>query len=215
MAEGANVDVDILTPEHPEWGAVTSSIATVYRKAYGANLTSFMPRLLRVAGSNGAFRVIVGMRSAAEQRLFLETYLDEPIEKAIAAKTGEAVERGCIVEIGNLAESRPGDARLGIIASTMYLYTLGYRRVVFTAVPQLLNAFKRLGIEPVEMVEARPERLPEDQRALWGSYYDERPMVCFGDIARGYAGLTDFEAAWLGAKRLADQELESLTLSNI
>lgn len=214
LRQGVSVDVDILTPEHFEWNAVTGSIATVYRKAYGANLTSFMPRLLRVSGSDGAFRAIVGIRSAAEQTLFLEAYLDEPIEQAIAARTGEAIRRECIVEIGNLAESRPGDARLGIIASTMYLYTLGYRWVVFTAVPQLLNAFKRLGIEPVEMVEARPQRLPEEQRALWGSYYDERPMVCFGDIARGYAGLTDFEAAWLGAKRVADEELQGLTLNN-
>lgn len=209
------MEVDIITSEHPEWKAVTDTIALVYRKAYGATVSSFMPRLLRVSGEQGAFRVIVGIRSATEGPLFLETYLDEPIEEAIAAKTGETVRRECIVEIGNLAESRPGDARLGIIASTMYLYTLGYRWVVFTAVPQLLNAFKRLGIEPVEMAEARPERLPEEQRALWGSYYDERPMVCFGDIARGYAGLTDFEATWLGAKRLADQELEVLTLSNI
>ncbi len=205
------MEVDILTPEHPEWNATTSTVATVYRKAYGAHLSSFMPRLLRVSRSTGAFRAIVGMRGASDGPLFLETYLDEPIEQAIAAKVGEAVARDCIVEIGNLAESRPGDARLGIISSTMYLYTLGYRWVVFTAVPQLLNAFKRLGMEPIEMTEAKPERLPEDQRALWGSYYDERPMVCFGDIARGYAGLTDFEDAWLGAKRLAEDELEDLS----
>jgi Thermostable hemolysin len=201
------VNVDILTPEHPEWEAATTTIATVYSKAYGARLTSFMPRLLRVAGPHGAFRVIVGIRSAAGQSLFLETYLDEPIEQAIAARAGEVVDRRCIVEIGNLAESRPGDARLGIIACTMYLHTLGYRWVVFTAVPQLLNAFRRLGIEPVEMVVARPERLPEEQRSLWGNYYAEGPMVCFGDIARGYANLTDFEATWLGARDLAEKEL--------
>ncbi|PJA21751.1 hypothetical protein COX58_03490, partial [archaeon CG_4_10_14_0_2_um_filter_Archaea_38_6] len=71
------------------------------------------------------------------------------------------------------------------------------------AVPQLLNAFKRLGMEPAPMVAANPERLPEDQRALWGSYYDERPMVCLGDIAAGFDSLRDFDNTWLGAKALA------------
>jgi len=201
------VNVDLLTPGHPEWDVTTANIAKVYRRAYGARLTSFMPQFLKVAGDDGAFRAAVGMRHAGEHKLFLEIYLDEPIEQAIAARTNKAVDREGILEIGNLAESRPGDARLGIIASTMYLHTLGYRWVVFTAVPQLLNAFKRLGIEPIEIVAADPERLNEEQRAVWGSYYAERPMVCFAEIARGFASLRDFDKTWLDAKRLADKEL--------
>lgn len=204
------MNVDILTPNHPDWAAATGNIARVYRRAYGARLTSFMPRFLRVNGKDGDFRALVGMRLAAEEKLFLGVYLDEPIEQAIEARIGEPVDRACILEIGNLAESRPGDARLGIIAATMYLYTLGFRWVVFTAVPQLLNAFKRLGIEPIELVAADPKRLSEEQRAAWGSYYDERPMVCFAGIARGYASLRDFDLAWLGAKALAEKELAEL-----
>jgi len=205
------VNVDILTPGHPEWAATTATIAMVYRRAYGARLTSFMPHLLKVAAPTGAFRSIVGIRSAAEQKLFLEVYLDEPIELVIANKVGDHAGRERIVEIGNLAESRPGDARLGIIASTMYLHTLGYRWVVFTAVPQLLNAFKRLGIEIQEIVAADPGRLSPDQRAVWGSYYDEHPMVCLGDIAAGFASLRDFDNTWLGARDLAMREVEAMS----
>jgi len=204
------VIVDILTPKHADWRATTGTIAMVYRKAYGARLTRFMPRLLRVVGDQGATRAVIGMRSAAEERLFLETYLDVPIEQAILDKTGESYERGVIVEIGNLAESRPGDARLGIIAGTMYLHTLGYRWVVCTAVPQLLNAFKRLGIESIDLVAADPARIPEEQRSQWGSYYDERPIVCVVDIARGFASLRDFDNTWLGAKMVAEKELADL-----
>lgn len=201
--------VDILNPEHPDWESTTNTIAMVYRKAYGARLTTFMPKLLKVSDKQASFRAIVGMREAAKSPLFLEAYLDEPIEQAIARISGEEVDRTSIIEIGNLAESRGGDARLGIIATNRYLHTLGYRWVVFTAVPQLLNAFRRLGMEPVEIHEADPARLPEEQRAIWGSYYDEKPMVCFGDIDRGYVSLTDFENAWLGAKDAADQELSN------
>lgn len=203
------MNVDILTPDHPDWDAVTADIARVYSRAYGARLSSFMPRFLRVSGEDGAFRALVGMRLAAEEKLFLGVYLDEPVEKIIEARIGEPVDRACILEIGNLAESRPGDARLGIIAATMYLYTLGYRWVVFTAVPQLLNAFKRLGIEPVEIVAADPGRLSDKLRADWGTYYDGRPMVCFAEIERGYDSLRDFDKAWLSARALAERELDT------
>lgn len=202
--------VEILTPGHPLWDSTTQTIALVYRKAYGARLTSFMPRLLSVFGDNGLPRAVVGMRHAADGPLFLETYLDEPIEQAIAAKTGKTFDRRVIVEIGNMAESRPGDARLGIIGATMYLHKLGYRWVVFTAVPQLLNAFKRLGIGIVEVAPADPARLPPDQVGVWGTYYDEHPMVCLGDISGGYDSLRDFDRVWLSARDLAEDELERL-----
>lgn len=200
--------VEILSHDHPDWDSTTATIALVYRKAYGARLNAFMPQLLKISGRDGVFRAIVGLREAATQPLFLETYLDEPIEQAIAHRVEGEVSRESIIEIGNLAEFRPGDARLGIIATTRYLHVLGYRWVVFTAVPQLLNAFRRLGMEPVEIAEADPERLPADQRGVWGRYYDERPKVCFGDIASGYISLTDFEDAWLGAREAADEQLK-------
>lgn len=201
------VKVDILSPGDPDWENTTAAIALVYRKAYGARLTSFMPQLLKVSDQQDSFRAIVGLREAAKEPLFLETYLDEPIEQAIGRVTGEEVAREGIIEIGNLAEFRPGDARLGIIATTRYLHTLGYKWVVFTAVPQLINAFRRLGMEPVEMVEADPVRLPEEQRGIWGSYYDDRPMVCCGNIASGIISLIDFENTWLSAKDAADEQL--------
>jgi len=202
------VKVEILTSEHPDWESTTATIALVYRRAYGARLNLFMPYLLKVSGREGAFRAIVGLRDAQEEKLFLETYLDEPIEQAIARVSGEPVARGEIVEIGNLAESKPGDARLGIIATTRYLHKLGYRWVVFTAVPQLLNAFRRLGMEPMEILEADPTRLPQAQRDIWGSYYDEHPKVCCGSIARGHESLIDFLHTWIGAEAAAEAELK-------
>ncbi len=205
------MNVDILTPEHPDWKRTRTTIALIYRKAYGARLNRFMPELLKISDRQGEFRSIVGMREATGQQLFLETYLDEPIEQAIARHTGQPVARGSIIEIGNLVESRAGDARLGIIATTRYLHSLGYRWVVFTAVPQLLNAFRRLGIETVEMVEADPSRLSDEDRRRWGSYYDEGPKVCFGDIAKGYESLTDFEGAWLGAAQVAEERKQAST----
>jgi len=203
------VIVDILTPEHPERELANARIAAVYRRAYGARLEQFMPNLMRVAEDDGSFRAVLGIRSAESGPLFLEAYLDEPMEQAIAARAGQAVKRDEIVEIGNLAESKPGDARLGIISATMYLHTMGFRWVALTVVPQLVNSFKRLGIELVDLAPADPMRLPEEERGAWGSYYDTNPMVCYADIAAGFASLCEFDATWLGARKLAEQELQS------
>jgi hypothetical protein len=83
--------------------------------------------------------------------------------------------------------------------------------VLFTAVGHLVNAFQRLGLRPVTLAPADPQRLP-DGGASWGSYYDAAPMVCAGDIGAGLRKLTASAAlrqprlqALLGsAQRLGD-----------
>jgi len=101
------------------------------------------------------------------------------------------VARASIVEVGNLTEAEAGDARIAIIAATAFLYAAGYRWVVFTGVSRLRNAFRRLGLEPKELVEADDSRLSEDERRSWGSYYSGHPIVCFGDIRLGHDNLQE------------------------
>ena len=55
-------------------------------------------------------------------------------------------------------------------------------------VGQLRNAFDRLHLSTVELADAQASRLVGD-RTHWGSYYDARPKLLFGDIAAGHAFL--------------------------
>ena len=52
-----------------------------------------MPELLALRDADGAVRAAVGCRAAATEPLFLETYTREPIEAALARRTGFFVPR--------------------------------------------------------------------------------------------------------------------------
>ena len=66
---------------------------------------------------------------------------------------------------------------------------MGYRWVVFTGVRRLYNAFRRLGLRPMELADADPSRLQEDEARRWGNYYRDQPKVYVGRIEDGYRRL--------------------------
>ena len=160
-----------------------------YAAKYGAKLLDFMPRLFSYhsepLGLIGAF----GLR-AADQTLFLERYLDAPIESVVASKLGMRVDRRHIVEVGQFAGITAGAVRAMIVGLTAHLHNEGYRWVVFTGTSGLRNAFRRLGLNPLDIARADPARLTSDELRQWGTYYQNNPRVQFGDIAEGYATLS-------------------------
>jgi hypothetical protein len=144
-----------------------------------------MPCLYGLEADDGSLHGAVGCRSAATQTLFLEHYLDEPIEDLIAARVGTSVERADVVEVGNLAARGAGMSRLLIVALTRLLATEGVRWVGFTGTPALINSFRRLGIALHGLAPADPRRLGVDRdqwRAEWGSYYDAGPQVMVAEV---------------------------------
>lgn len=166
-----------------------SFIRETFALAYGASVRSFMPRLLAVCLKNGDLMAAFGVRSANEERLFLESYLDQPIEQAIQEETGVKLDRSKIVEIGNLAAIYPGGVRWMIVALTVMLYEEGYEWVVFTGTSALRNGFHKLGLHPIEICPARIERLDAEERACWGTYYDNKPAVMIGNIRQGFKAM--------------------------
>ena len=161
--------------------AVHDFIRDRFAAHYQANVRHFMPCLFGLEADDGSLHGAVGCRSAAVQPLFLERYLDEPIEHVIAARSGEAVERADVVEVGNLAARGAGMSRLLIVALTRLLATEGVRWVGFTGTPALINSFRRLGIALHRLAPADPSRLGAD-RDEWGSYYDAGPQVMVAEV---------------------------------
>lgn len=169
---------------HPAREAFESFIAARFGRAYGARVTHFLPHLLGVRDRLDRWQAAAGYAPADAQTLFLEQYLERPIEHAIAGALGRAVPRAGIVEVGNLAAVSAGMARLLIPQLARHLHRLGYRWVVFTATRALRNSFLRLGLRPLPIAPADPARLP-DGGASWGAYYEQDPMVMAGKIALG------------------------------
>ncbi len=155
-----------------------------FADTYGANVSHFMPDLLGLC-RQGELQASVGLRSAGEEPLFLEHYLDLPVCDAIRQHTDLPIHRDQVVEVGNLAALAPGAGRLLIIALTHYLATSGYTWVVFTGTPMLLNSFQRLTLSPIDLGPANPLRLG-DARLDWGSYYATQPRVMAGYIPEGF-----------------------------
>ncbi len=164
----------------PRRVAVESFIRSIFSRHYGANVRSFAPQLLFVENSLGPVAA-AGWRSAKDSALFLENYLDQPIELAMAKLADQPIERSRLVEVGHLAAKRNGGSLHVILALAAHLHRHGHEWVVFTATRELVGIFARLGLPLLALAKADPARLGDAARD-WGSYYDTEPVIVAGRI---------------------------------
>jgi hypothetical protein len=161
-----------------------------FNEAHGARISSFMSDLFGLHDAQQQLNAVCGARLADRQALFLEQYLAEPVESAIAGLAGRPVAREEIVEVGNLAAVSAGSARLIIVIMTCLLAQRGLQWVAFTGSAGLINSFHRLGLEPLHLCSADPALLGEGS-GDWGHYYEQRPQVFAGNIQLGYRQLCE------------------------
>ncbi|GAB4347376.1 MAG: hypothetical protein Kow006_07020 [Gammaproteobacteria bacterium] len=166
-------------------------VRQAFAHRYRARIQRLPDRLLGLYRDDGTLTAVAGLRPASESKLFLEQYLDDPVERHL--HTAAPVERSAIVEIGNLAAHTPGQARYLMIALATYLHHAGYQWVVCTAIVTLRNTLARMGLTPIVLGAAEPHRLGGAAEE-WGSYYQEHPQVIAGHLA---------EAARLLEKRVS------------
>jgi hypothetical protein len=169
----------------PERAEIEEFIRLGFRTAYGARLAQLMPELM-VLRHGSKIAAACGLRPAAADRLFLETYLDAPVDTVLGAASDPSVTRMDIVEVGNLVIARPGYARRLIVHLAACLYARGSRWVVFSAVPALRNSFQRIGIPLVTLARADADRLSAEERGHWGTYYDHSPVVTAVNVAAAF-----------------------------
>lgn len=163
---------------------VEAFIQDRFAAVHEADIHHFMPELMALRDRQGLLSAAVGARLARSGPLFIEQYLQNPVEHVVSLVAGEWVERRNIVEVGNLAARNAGSARLIIVAMTWLLARRGLEWVVFTGAATLINSFQRLGLEPLLLCDADPEKLGLDQQA-WGRYYAQHPHVYAGNIRFG------------------------------
>ena len=164
-------------------------IAQRFAEAFDAQIDAFMPRLFTVERPDGFVGGAFGLRST-RHRLFVEHYLDVSIEQAIAMRTGALVDRRSIVEIGHFSGAAPGAMRALILLLIERLHREGFAWVAFTGTTQLRNAFRRMGLFPIDIAAATAESIPAESLPAWGRYYDNAPRVLVGRICDGLPALT-------------------------
>jgi hypothetical protein len=78
-----------------------------FEHKHNAMVRSFLPVLIGLYDGAGRVVAAAGYRPADSAALYLEQYLGEGIEESIARRTGDAVTRSEIAEIGNLTSPPP------------------------------------------------------------------------------------------------------------
>ena len=184
-----NLILDLYEPDTLSRSLAEKFIHQVFARAYDANLTQYLPHLMALRNKDHRMIAALGMRQADSGPLFLETYLDAPVEDVISQMQGFTVPRDRIMEIGNLASVHRSGLRQLIVALTSYLSGAGIEWVVFTAVPAVRNAFTALDLNLHSLAEADKSRLTATEQIAWGRYYETGPVVVAGRVEEGYRRL--------------------------
>lgn len=161
-------------------GEVEGFIRDIFAEHYDAQVTAFAPQLLSLEQA-GRITAAAGWRGADQAPLYLENYLDAPIEQLVSQIAQRPIARDKIVEVGNLAAAKPGGSVAMIVTMARHFDRLGYEWVTFTATEELVRIFGRVGLPLLAIGRADPARLGADA-AQWGRYYETSPIVVTGRI---------------------------------
>ena len=177
----------LIDSEHPRRRQVEQFIARRFLEVHGARISGFMPELIALFNDNDEILAAVGVRDASSGSLFLEYYLDAPVEQAISTNAAPPLalpRRDRIVEIGNLASIDRRASRELFTLLAGLLQARGFEWAVFTGCTSLHRMFKALGIETLYLGRALQSQLPADEQT-WGSYYEDSPRVVAGRVSGG------------------------------
>lgn len=160
--------------------AVEAFVRQVYAERFEAEVPGFAPVLVGLHDDLG-LAAAAGYRAADGGPLFLERYLDAPVQSMLAPHAGTAPARASIVEVGHLAAIRAGAGRQMIRLLGPQLAAEGFDWVVGTLTEELRHLMLRLGVTPLALGSAQAEALGDEARH-WGRYYEHRPMVLAGRL---------------------------------
>ena len=158
-------------------------IAKRYRRRHQARIREFLPWLLALQCGKRT-RTVVGIRAAAGTELFLEHYLDGPVEQRVSEVFQRPVVRGQVTEIGNLASSHCGASYRLLTLLAALLHQGGFRWITFTATPRVEQLIRSIGFSLLDLGAADAGRIGAEA-ADWGTYYGECPRVMAGDLVAG------------------------------
>jgi hypothetical protein len=174
------VAVNGIGPLDPGREHLERYIAGIFHAAYGATVLEYLPLLFSME-QDGGIQAALGLRSARREPLFCEQYLGAPLEQQVQKAFGRTVNRGQLMELGNLVSSRPGQSVALYLLVVAALDQAGISHLVFAANRSVRRSIRRCGFVTRELCAADPGRLG-DGAQQWGTYYDGDPRVVLADI---------------------------------
>lgn len=166
----------------PTRAALEGYVRAIFADAYDACPDHFEETLAALTGPGDTILGVIGATRAGERRrLFIEAYLDEPVELAARRNLGHPVCRDRIAQVGNLAARQRGAGLWLVTTLAQALRADGITYAACAATTSLRAAFARLGAVMVDLGPADGKRLG-DRGEIWGSYYDTEPRVTLLDV---------------------------------
>lgn len=173
----------------PDRAPVERFIEQTYARAFGGRIRHHFPQLMSLQDETSRICAAAGFRLASDGPLFLEQYLDAPVEQVIGAGFGRVTERRAIAEIGSFACRAPGSSIILFAGLARHLSHLGCTVAAATTTALLRRTFARTGFAVEVLAPARADRLnggAED----WGAYYAHEPQVVAGRVGPCLEALT-------------------------
>jgi hypothetical protein len=151
---------------------VCEFIEAGYKDRFDASIKVSMPYILRLSFLSK--HAAMGVRSA-NSPLFIEQYLDKPIED-YTQQYFAFNDRRKIVEYGSLYSNGHKLATPLFMLSTLALMKSGVQALAFCATQGVANILKAYGLTLTHLVKADPSKLATSNND-WGRYYDTKPQV--------------------------------------
>lgn len=187
---GAQIQVRLWGPSAPDRQMIEDFIALAYEQEFDASIEVNYPILIGLCDSAGQIRAGVGMRMASCENLFLEQYLDLPVEITLGQNLPHQVERNVIVELGSFASTGLNMSLYLLAAAAAYLATRGYEFGLVTATDKMNRLFKMFDFHTQVICRAQKHDLL-DQAMNWGTYYSHNPRVIAGSIQQCLAAVLE------------------------
>lgn len=170
---------------HPDRQLIRDKFAETFGAAIEPAYNEYLARSVEAGPL-----AVLGYARAGAQPLFLERYLDRPVEELVGTAFDLTVARCNIVELGNLAACN-GWAMINLWGRAANDLGGELEYAVATLTAPLRAMFRRVGISLEVLAPADRARAGGEE---WGSYYDTDPLVCVGRIAQGQQAIARFLA---------------------
>ncbi|SFB97082.1 thermostable hemolysin [Pseudoalteromonas denitrificans] len=172
-AKQRRVNLNMCFDDNSELRAQLQSFITEgFEKAFDAHVSSFLPLLIQLGDSKP--RATLGLRSA-RSALFIEQYLNAPIEKLILSS--KPVLRNEIAELGNLYSSNRRFTVPLFMTMAVSLFLADFKYLTFSGTDQVRTLLTKLDVSFVELKDAKQDALKEGMND-WGDYYLHAPKIC-------------------------------------
>jgi hypothetical protein len=170
----------VVEPASGERASLEARIRSGFGMHFDACIEGFMPRFAYYRHASGATGVI-GIRCAADEPLFLESYLNASVESVIAEATGSYVGRNRIAEVGQFVVDDRDIVTSFFRDLVPFLVDNGYDWVCFTGTDRIRALLARVGFRGLPVARAEAARVP-NTGDRWGRYYDFDPVVILGKL---------------------------------